>query len=378
MITGLPRPFLWTEIKTMDEFLNGDISTMALYDILRHLKGTLFVPNLNEVLVFNELFYQLTRFFYEKPAEKDYLRYVSDIKANLGWAFSADLVMSMMYRYCVMRKVRLSADEKSFMRVVKERHGRGFFWGQFSNILCTVDRWVDYVPYPFKPCPVQSGELERYYWDWMGITHNFNLDIVKAVLLLWGKDEDKKNVAGMISRQLDYVIYLNHGNTGPYSDVCQYLVDLTGADSPLLHQAKSADTETAEQKEQMSIILQEQAGLKEKITELEAENKRLNTLLSEKNNDGENRKFTLLQIVDYCKGCVEWRNAEQIVAMLNKMLRCVGTEEDHHMVDSIEAEFVNRKYGNTFENANVTMQQPTINGPINEIHGNDNVSLGGK
>lgn len=30
-----------------------------------------------------------------------------------------------------------------------------------------------------------------------------------------------------------------------------------------------------------------------------------------------------------------------------------------------------------FENAQVTIQQPTINGPLNDIHGNDNVNMGG-
>ena len=31
-----------------------------------------------------------------------------------------------------------------------------------------------------------------------------------------------------------------------------------------------------------------------------------------------------------------------------------------------------------FENAQVTMQQPTINGPINDIHDNDKVNMGGE
>ena len=92
---------------------------------------------------------------------------------------------------------------------------------------------------------------------------------------------------------------------------------------------------------------------------------------------GLTRTFTLGEIVDYCKDAVEWEDARSIVAMLNILLRRTGTDEELELVDSIKNEFVRRRYGNTFLNARVSMQQPTINGPINEIHNNDKVSLGG-
>jgi hypothetical protein len=34
--------------------------------------------------------------------------------------------------------------------------------------------------------------------------------------------------------------------------------------------------------------------------------------------------------------------------MLNKLLRRIGTKEDSDLVDSIETEFFNRRYGNTY------------------------------
>ena len=73
-----------------------------------------------------------------------------------------------------------------------------------------------------------------------------------------------------------------------------------------------------------------------------------NDLQEKKQQNGTARKFTLVEIVDYCKKCVEWRNAESIVAMLNKLLGRIATPEDSDLVDSIETEFFNRRVGNNY------------------------------
>ena len=91
--------------------------------------------------------------------------------------------------------------------------------------------------------------------------------------------------------------------------------------------------------------------LEQRIREQEDLIDRLHVKLEKKKNTtGKDRNFTLVQIVDYCKGCVEWDDVKSIVAMLNKLLRRVATDEDSDLVDSIEEEFINRKYGNTYIN----------------------------
>lgn len=60
------------------------------------------------------------------------------------------------------------------------------------------------------------------------------------------------------------------------------------------------------------------------------------------------RTFSLREIVDYCKGAVEWDDVKGIVVMLNKLLRRTGTDEELDMVDSLEREFGRRKFGDRF------------------------------
>lgn len=52
--------------------------------------------------------------------------------------------------------------------------------------------------------------------------------------------------------------------------------------------------------------------------------------------------------MDYCKNCVQLGQVEGIIKMLNIFLRKNGTDEEYGLIDSIEEEFKNRRYGNTF------------------------------
>ena len=82
----------------------------------------------------------------------------------------------------------------------------------------------------------------------------------------------------------------------------------------------------------------------------------MNSLLSDKKNEGRERRLTLVQIVDYCKECVSWEEAQPIEAMLLKLLFGKGTKEDSELIQSIDDEFKARAQGGTtFKDAQVMM-----------------------
>ena len=85
----------------------------------------------------------------------------------------------------------------------------------------------------------------------------------------------------------------------------------------------------------------------------------------------EPRTFSLEEIVDYCKGAVEWSDVRGVVVMLNKLLRRTGTDEELDLVDSIEREFSNRKYGGThIEHQTVIPNVGTYNAEVKEQNNN--------
>lgn len=376
----LPRPLLWTEIKTMDEFLNEDLLNVALYEGFRRLQRKYLSPNLEAVKVFNEVYYQLVRYYYEGQVYLDTPNRLADIKANLGWSYGADLVIIMMYTY-IRLKARPTKNiiASEIIKQLKEKYSVSPFWKEFGIIKSTVWEWPKTSIDPYKPHPISPKKLEGFFWDWRNITNDYDIDAVKDVLTLWDNKEDKSIIARMIDRSM--VI----GTVVPtrmrkHQEVTNYLrgfiEDYYKRAFDFRTYVKPSNEEQRLQ-EKIDQIEKEKMVLQGRLEELEAENLRLSALLDNKKKRGEARKFTLVEIVNYCKSRVEWEDAKDIVAMLNRLLFKIGTQEDSDLVDSIEEEFRQRKYGNTFENAQVTMQQPTINGPINEIHNNDKVSLGG-
>ena len=69
--------------------------------------------------------------------------------------------------------------------------------------------------------------------------------------------------------------------------------------------------------------------------------------------------FTLSQIVENAKDCVEWEEARSIVWLLNRMLRRRGSRKDFELVDSIEQEFRNRRMmGIQVKNAEIEVKSP--------------------
>ena len=97
MTANLSREFLWTDLNTMDEFFRLDPVNEVFFDTFVTLREKPFGVKLDAVKVFNEVYYTVTRFYYEQAFGSDVPNYASDIKADLGWNYSAELVLSMAY-----------------------------------------------------------------------------------------------------------------------------------------------------------------------------------------------------------------------------------------------------------------------------------------
>ena len=83
-----------------------------------------------------------------------------------------------------------------------------------------------------------------------------------------------------------------------------------------------------------------------KIDKQGVEIRKLLNLPGEKGEVGRRIFFSLLQIVDYAKDCVEWNDAKVIMAMLYRKLHSYATDEEYKLVDSIHDVFKKRYYGN--------------------------------
>lgn len=230
----LPRPLLWTEIKTMDEFLNGERFANLLYNNFHWLQKLHSLPAVDELVFFNELYYQLTRYYYEKPKLKDFPRYVDDIRKSIGHECYVDLLLTMMYHYCRLRNssIELLLTDR-FLQAIVNYQCKNKFWSHFLGIEASSSVWMKPVLDPQNPCPVAPSDLAKRGMEWDKITNQYDLETIKEILNLWKSDEDKKAVAGMIRRNMhgnqtisnfahkcdDVDRYLTQVGNTPYKDV---------------------------------------------------------------------------------------------------------------------------------------------------------------
>lgn len=340
----LPREMLWTDKKTMDEFFELDPINEKFFEVLVTLKEEPFDVQIDDVKVFNEVYYQITRMVYEHPMPDDITKYVDDIKANLGWQYSALLVMTISY-FLIIHADNIEKPLNYFTtnKIKQLMIGRPY-WRPFWKLSISLKRQKIFLKYDFKPKPIAARDLADKYVHWDKITFDYNALALYEVFNLWEKIDDQKFLSKLIDTNVRFKSSLSKDKYHQFYQTFKTNLEGHGYDKK---DSTELERRINDMDEKILLLEKEKAANQSYIKKLEANNARLRTLLDKKNETGKERRFTLVEIVEYCKRCVEWRNVESIVAMLNKLLRRIATDEDSELIDSIEVEFMNRKYGDT-------------------------------
>lgn len=361
---------LWKDKKSMDEFFRLDPANEEFYEVYNQLRDEPFAMMADGVKVFNEVYYQVTRMMFERPMPSDLPKYISDIKANLGWKYSAELVMSMTYFMTALIGKDSRQLNKFFTKSINEAFGGCIYWKPFKHCFEAMRKRGMHIRYMFRPHPCSVEDLSNYYIRWDTVTNCYNLSSIEHVMSLWSDKKSRQEIAEWIIASMNNT-QNNNAVKVDYEEVRWYLNNYLdkAEDSPVFMCAEPDPfSENISLNERIAKLEKENKALKGRIDELETENKRLNAL-AEKKTNGSSRKFALVEIVEYCKNRVEWDDVKSIVAMLNKLLLRKATKDDEILVDSIETEFASRRYGITnVANQNVFPNVGNYNAHVDEQH----------
>lgn len=201
----LPRFMLWTDKTSMEEFLREPINE-KLYGFYLELRGERwhFGPDNSAVLLFNEIYYQLTKVEYEHDLDLNMDDYTQEIEANIGKVHSIIIIYEMFFAFLLLRENNSNV-ARHFQNVVFLRYNST--WNKRTNcalgaIIKEEKKYlVDLKPYP---CPVKSLESEVLQWD--VITNNFNPSSIREVLNLWSSKEEKITVLHLIEDEFKRII----------------------------------------------------------------------------------------------------------------------------------------------------------------------------
>lgn len=334
---------LWTDFNTIDRFYNMEPLNTHFHEVLKTIQISPFEEKKDDTKIFNEVYYQLTRMAYERAMPSDLHKYVVDIRGNIGLSYGVELVMTMLY--FVMSLVdKNSRLFNSFLLItIKEWYKKSSYWKPFNNLYKSLSKGKKKLGYTFAPNPVPVSELAKGYIAWQELTLNYDGATVLEIINLWENQDDKETLANMILASVNFKtpkqqsLYLEQVNTILKKGVFEK-EDQTKENSEFENRLKELDSK-------VFILEREKTALQNKVNEQAAENKRIKALLDKNKQDGAARKFTLVEMVDYCKNNLTSEEAKEILIMLNKLLRTVGTSEDYSLLDKTENELKNKKFG---------------------------------
>lgn len=345
MIEKLPRQMLWYDFRTIDRFYKIEPLNRRFHETLKTIAISLFEEKKDDTMVFNEVYYQLTRMVYERALPSHLQKYEMDIRKGMGSNDGVDLVMSMAYHLMSLVDKDSRLFNSFLMLTIKERYEECPYWKPFSNLYTKLSKGKRRLTYDFKPRPVPARELTNKYVHWQEITGDYNAGALLEILSLWNSKIDKRLLFEMISSSVKFstpkIQQTFYNQVEPILLAHLFEKEKTNVvSSELEKRIKDLDST-------VMMLKKENAVFQNLIRDLQADNERMKSLLEENKQSGSARKFAFVEIVNYCKDGVEWGEAKEILNMLKDLLRENVTKEDYDLLDSVRAHFKNKKYGDT-------------------------------
>lgn len=352
MRTKLPRLMIWTDKAALDEFLEDPLGN-KLYDLYREMLRSSysnFLYKIQPLKLFNEAFYQSTRIVYEKNPDATVREYSDEIKANLGQKNACEVVLRFVL-YILLVQEDQSREIIRITDLLRNRFRTPLEIDVVDSVVDVLKDSLQGKNVRLSPNPSPVEYINNVVIDWHKITEGFSIRAIEELLILWQYRTERFKLMKIIEKEFSQytpslfeirprdVVDMNY-----FKKYYENNMDLI-SDSEL---SEKPSYEELERRLNMADIAN--MAMKTEIEHLKSE------LNMTKKKDQQVRSFTLSLIVDYCKNKIHISQVESIIAMLYKLLRMSGTEEDYALVDSIEEDFSKRKGGQTVEHQTVERQ----------------------
>lgn len=375
----LPRALLWKEIDEIDDFFKEPVNS-EMYDLIFKLKEStslLEITGFSAIKFFNEVYYQCTRIVYEENPDIQIRDYIADIKSNMGSYNHATIVMGLIH---------FLLSHRNNNNMIVTTYSFSFYKRFLMNAGSQVRDLFEYdqplYDIDLSPRPCSTGDLNQMLVDWEEVTNHFDKESIDCIVKLYDEVTERKKVYSMIEHAYEKffkkrgksilnlkAIYPNMADYQFFYDYNEVKAELFPKQSFVCREDEPNGFPTYQELEEENINLKKK--LEEALSKIESLKSALNMTKPKKQQE---KSFTLSMIVDYCKHKPEYSCVVPIETMLYKLTN-KRSENEEKLIDSISEYFNNKKYGNTFNNAKVTMQNPQIQ-DVYRITGNDTVNLG--
>ena len=196
MLPILPRELLWTDLKTMEEFIELDPLNRQLFQTYNYVrKRTMLMPK--PVTAFNDAYYLITKIRFESSRTPHGYQ-IDTGEVKFAWKLLAQTMAYYILLLCDREKLGISDEIMS--SIDPHTHFTNNFETFYFGVEFTELFKGERIAYAFNPRPVPVGTLATLDIDWGRQTDYFDHDCINTIVNLWEDREDRKAVARMIEQ----------------------------------------------------------------------------------------------------------------------------------------------------------------------------------
>ena len=193
-LVNLPKQMIYTDRRNLDDFLREDGLNRSLYKVFLKVKDRPYYFKFSAEKAFNEAYYISTMAMNEPHPELDVREWRYIAKNHMGWAYSADLVMSMVYAILYLQNNKDERIEYVLMMMERADYSKDYFPDFKEMAEKEADRYSSV--FPIHPCPVD--ELRDASISWPVVTEGFDQQTIRELLTLYPSKEERLKLIDLI------------------------------------------------------------------------------------------------------------------------------------------------------------------------------------
>lgn len=203
-IINLPRQFIYTDRRNLDDFLRGDELNKELYKVYLRVKDQPYYFKFDAERAFNEAYYIATLAMNEPHPELDVREWLYMARRDIGWAYAANLVMSMVYAILYLQDNKPETIDYVLTVMQGSNYGEEHF-PEFKSMAEQETRRFE-SDFTIRPCAVDeiAGmvlEREGHAITWEMLTEGFDQETIRALLTLFPTKEEKLRMIDLIEKR---------------------------------------------------------------------------------------------------------------------------------------------------------------------------------
>ena len=200
-LINLPRELVYTDRRTLDDFLREDDLNKELYKVYLQVKDKPECFSFDAVKAFNEAYYIATIAMNESHPEEDVIEWRYIAKHDMGSAYAAHLVLSMVYAILYLQENKSENIENVLNQMQNQNYGKDHF--PYFRAMAEGESHRFKSDFSIRPCPID--DIDDIVMDasktWFSLTKYFDQTIIKNLVSFFPTIEERLNMIELIERK---------------------------------------------------------------------------------------------------------------------------------------------------------------------------------